>query len=61
MTLRERAEALTPHGSHTMSKRPASYPIDGERFARSGNGPYVVTTDGNAYLDFVCSLGATTK
>ena len=32
MTIRERAEAMTPSGSHTMSKRPASYPIDGERF-----------------------------
>ena len=60
MTLRERAEAMTPHGSQTMSKRPASYPIDGERFAEGGDGPYVVTTDGASYLDFVCSLGATT-
>ena len=60
MTLRDRAEAMTPRGSHTMSKRPASYPIDGERFADSGAGPYVMATDGRQYLDFVCSLGATT-
>ncbi len=59
MTLRERAEAMTPRGSHTMSKRPTSYPIDGERFAQSGDGAYVIATDGNRYLDFVCSLGAT--
>ena len=59
MTLRERAEAMTARGSHTMSKRPTSYPIDGERFAQSGDGAYVIATDGKRYLDFVCSLGAT--
>tara|TARA_R110000824_G_scaffold44320_4_gene129011 strand:- start:4362 stop:5582 length:1221 start_codon:yes stop_codon:yes gene_type:complete len=60
MTRRERAEAMTPSGSHTMSKRPASYPIDGERFASRGDGAHVTATDGRRYLDFVCSLGATT-
>lgn len=60
MTLRDRAEAMTPRGSHTMSKRPASYPIDGERFAVSGTGASIIATDGKSYLDFVCSLGATT-
>ena len=60
MTLRQRANAMTPHGSHTMSKRPSSYPIDGERFAIRGDGAYVIATDGRRYLDFVCSLGATT-
>ena len=60
MTLRQRAEAMTPSGSHTMSKRPSSYPIDGERFAVRGDGAYITSTDGRRYLDFVCSLGATT-
>ena len=60
MTLRQRAEAMTPRGSHTMSKRPSSYPIDGERFAVRGDGAYITATDGRRYLDFVCSLGATT-
>jgi len=60
MTLRKRAEAMTPRGSHTMSKRPASYPIDGERFAERGDGAWLTATDGTRYLDFVCSLGATT-
>ena len=60
MNLRQRAEAMTARGSQTLSKRPASYPIDGERFAESGSGAYVTATDGSKYLDFVCSLGATT-
>ena len=60
MTLRERAEAMTPRGSHTMSKKPTSYPIDGVRFAQSGEGAYVIAADNTHYLDFVCSLGATT-
>ena len=60
VTLRERAEAMTPRGSHTLSKKPASYPIDSERFAARGDGAYLTTTDGTRYLDFVGSLGATT-
>lgn len=60
LSLLNRAMSLTPGGSHTMSKRPSSYPISGERFAKSGSGANVIATDGMKYLDFVCSLGATT-
>lgn len=55
------AERVIPDGSCTLSKRPKAFPSSGcPEYAAVGQGPYVIATDGRAYLDMVCALGALT-
>jgi glutamate-1-semialdehyde 2,1-aminomutase len=59
MTHLERALAVTPGGSQTLSKRPAAFPSHMPQFAVRGEGPYLIANDGRRYLDWIGSLGAT--
>lgn len=53
-----RAMALMPRGTQTMSKCPDQY-VDGvhPKFAARGKGCTIVDLHGNQYIDFSCALG----
>lgn len=57
MTLRERAERITPNGCQTLSKR--AYPGPMPHVVR-GAGSRVWTADGRELIDWVCSLATVT-
>jgi len=54
-----RALAMTPRGSHTLSKRPAAIPFVGSHYVISGDGATITTADGSTYIDWIGGLGAT--
>ena len=57
----ERARAVTPHGSQTLSKQACRFPVGAHPLALvSGRGCRVTDVDGHDYIDLICSLGATT-
>ncbi|MBE1489514.1 aminotransferase class III-fold pyridoxal phosphate-dependent enzyme [Plantactinospora soyae] len=58
---RQRAEALIPGMTQTYLKRPLNF-CEGEYpvYLERGSGAIVHDVDGNAYVDFVCALGAAT-
>lgn len=54
----DRAAAVTPGSSQTLSKGPAAFPGEYPRFLRKGHGSRVQDVDGNLYTDWICGLGA---
>lgn len=57
MTWLERAEAVTPGGAQTRSKRAGQFPWPA-KFLANGCGARVWDTDGKEYIDWICGLGA---
>ncbi|MBF9132217.1 aminotransferase class III-fold pyridoxal phosphate-dependent enzyme [Plantactinospora sp. S1510] len=59
--LADRAMAVTPGMTHTYHKRPENFaPGAYPTYLERGDGAVVWDVDGQAYVDFVCALGAAT-
>jgi glutamate-1-semialdehyde 2,1-aminomutase/spore coat polysaccharide biosynthesis protein SpsF len=58
MNWRERADAITPGGAQTRSKRRTAFPPDFPEFLMSGEGARVRDVRGRNYIDWICGLGS---